>query len=132
MRFIVDFFNGDKKLLKSTDCTLTEAPPKIEKLCLKDLWSKYANDKILKSYWPIYSEKQMPNREYFFKVLGTIYPDKLNGHLEEADQEKLQKLKENNNTVRVKSSIFSKFKKASKKFKFMKTKRIMKFGFYQD
>ena len=132
MRFIVDFFNGEKKLMKLSECKVSKAPPKIEKLCLKDLWGNYSNDIKLKPYWPIYSTKQMPDRDYFFKILGSIYPKKLENHLKAADQEKLEKLQEQNNIVRVKSSIFSKFMKTSKKFKFMKTKRIKKFGFSQD
>ena len=48
--------------------------PTFDELSIKKLWSHFKNNQTLMKYMPDYPDKQLPERDFFFGVLSTLYP----------------------------------------------------------
>ena len=57
--------------------------PPFAELGVKKLWNHFKRNKTVCNYMPEYPEKQIPEREFFFGVLCTLYP-KVVGRIVEA------------------------------------------------
>lgn len=42
---------------------------------MKNMWPRVADDDAIKVYFPDFAPGELPNREYFWRVLATVRPD---------------------------------------------------------
>ena len=40
---------------------------------VKDLWKEVKNDHYIKTYFPDYPKNVLPDAEYFYSIINTIY-----------------------------------------------------------
>ena len=66
-----------KRLLKLKDLKAVFHVPKYRELNVKMLWDKLRHKPIVRRYFPNYSNKGHPSRDYFFNVLNTIFPNSI-------------------------------------------------------
>ena len=124
MKFICDFFQGNKKLLKKEDAKLIVAPRRINGLSMKELWRIYRDDESLKPYWPVYTSKGQPNRDYFFIIFASILPKKYEELLDSVDEVRLERMEENNKALVLDDAIVQNYLKLHDKYNFIQCKRI--------
>ena len=124
MKFVADYFRGKKKLLKLTDSKLQKAPRRIRGLTMTSLWGKYKNHEKLLPYWPIYTNKAMPNRDYFFVILASILPHEYEELLQEVDSDRLGNLETAKKAIRLNDSILQDYLKQHEKYDFIRTKKV--------
>ena len=48
--------------------------PSFNELSINKLWSHFKSNSTLMKYMPEYASKQLPEKEFFFNVLNTLYP----------------------------------------------------------
>ena len=73
--FFRGIFRGDKKLLTNKEVRKVNAP-KYDELGVCHLWKIFKDEPKFARYFPDRLPKnRLPDREYFFNVLNTVYPD---------------------------------------------------------
>ena len=64
--------------------------PHYEELSVKNLYPQFAEDDLLRRYFPDeYPQGKGPPREYFFNVLHTLYPEFLQRILDHAHKQRM-------------------------------------------
>ena len=58
--------------------------PEFDELSVKNLWSQWKTNQCIKQYIPDYPEKYLPERDFFFGVVGTLYPDEMGNLVKKA------------------------------------------------
>ena len=48
--------------------------PSFDELSVKKLWEHFKNNKTVMEYMPDYAPEELPERDFFFNVLSTLYP----------------------------------------------------------
>ena len=72
--FLKAVFTGDKFLYKKKDIDYIHVSH-YEELSVKNLWVELKEDATFKKYFSDeYPADRMPNRDYFFNILNTLYP----------------------------------------------------------
>lgn len=75
--FLQQILSNKKKLLKQNQFKFIKVP-KYDELSVKTFWELSKIDEELVRYFPdAVSEQWLPDRDYFFNVLNTLYPDYL-------------------------------------------------------
>ena len=110
--FIIMVLNGQKKLIKNTYIAIGHKVPRIKELKMEKLWSQFKNDMDLMVYMPVMSKSTYPPRNYFFKILATVYPDKFSKILKDAQKQRQQKLCDQNKIIRINPDLFAEIKRS--------------------
>lgn len=85
MRFIRNFFKGEKELLKSADVLRFNVPP-FEEFSVRSIFEQVREDEDLMRHINYYEDiKELPERDYLFAVIGTLYPDYLQNLIQDAN-----------------------------------------------
>ena len=75
--FLRDVLNGSKRLIKKKDIEYISVPG-WDELAVKNLWPELKDDSEFNIYFQDeFANDKSPNREYFFDILNTIYPEYL-------------------------------------------------------
>ena len=75
--FLKAVFKDTKKLLKKNQINYV-AVPCYDELAVKNLWPMLKKDAAFVIYFQDdFADQKMPNRDYFFNILNTIYPEYL-------------------------------------------------------
>ena len=78
-----------KQLIKKADVNYVEVPH-YEELSVKNLYPQFAEDDLLRRYFPDeYPAGKGPPREYFFNILHTLYPEFLHRILDHAHKQRM-------------------------------------------
>ena len=73
--FIRAVLKGDKKLLKISEKRSVNVPM-YDELSVKNIFPKFKRDvKVMQYLQDSYPANRNPDREYFFTVLNTVYPE---------------------------------------------------------
>ena len=56
---------------------ITQVVPKYGELSLSKMWAQVKADPELMIYFPDYLESQLPDRDYMFSIISTVYPKTL-------------------------------------------------------
>ena len=73
--FLRQVLNGEKKLLKVSECKFVNVP-KFDELGTCHIYPKFVLDKKVVQYLQdSYPRNRWPDRTYFYTVLNTVYPD---------------------------------------------------------
>ena len=93
LHFLRKVFEGKKKvnidaiiyfqMLKQKDITIIEVP-KYEKLSIAKIWTIVKETDDIFQYFPDYSNKQFPDRDYMFSILWTLRFDTMQKMIENA------------------------------------------------
>ena len=82
--FLKDIFTEEKKLLKKKEVDYI-AVPQWDELSVMKLWKDLKDDAAFNVYFQdTYVDQKAPNREYFFNILNTIYPEYLKNIVDHA------------------------------------------------
>jgi hypothetical protein len=46
-------------------------------LSIKRIWPEFKNLDYVADYFPDYTDSQLPERDFFYNVLSTLFPDKM-------------------------------------------------------
>ena len=72
--FLKDLFANKKRLLKKKNIEYI-CVPHYQELSVKRLWPDLKDDATFNIFFDDdYAEFKVPNREYFFNILNTVYP----------------------------------------------------------
>ena len=86
--FLKDIFTEQKKLLKKKEVDYI-AVPQWDELGVMKLWHDLKDDAAFNVYFQdTYTDQKAPNREYFFNILNTIYPDYLKSIVDHAREQR--------------------------------------------
>ena len=82
--FLKAIFTDKKKLFKKKEVDYVSVPQWDELGVLK-LWKNLKDDVAFNVYFQDrYNEQKSPNRDYFFNILNTVYPDYLKNIVDHA------------------------------------------------
>ena len=56
---------------------IAQVVPKYSELSLSKMWTHVKTDPDLMAYFPDYLESQLPDRDYMFSIISTVYPKTL-------------------------------------------------------
>ena len=85
MRFIRDYLEGKKSLLKTEEITFFNVPP-YEELAVKEIFEQVREDPNIMMYLNYYSDvKELPEHKFFYTVLGSIEPDYVKNLIQHAN-----------------------------------------------
>ena len=89
--FIKALLNDQKQALQRDKVILTEIP-RFEELSVKNLYNDAINDQIVGPYLPSLemNSNRIPERDFFFGVLGTLKPDYLKKIIKDANEVRFQ------------------------------------------
>ena len=86
MRFLRDFLNGTKNLIKAAN-VLHFNVPLYEELSVENIFNQVKDDKSIISYLNYYEDHTvLPNRHFFFGILGTLEPSYLASLIKHANK----------------------------------------------
>jgi hypothetical protein len=86
MRFLRDFLKGEKELLKAAEVRHFNVPLYPE-LTVVSLLEVVKRDPAVMLYLPVYEgQRDPPDREFFFGVLGSVAPVYLSGIIKHANR----------------------------------------------
>ena len=85
--FLRAIFCNKKKALKQTN-VIRVVVPHYEELSVKNLYDDAMNDLLIKDYLPDLNQNsnRIPERDFFFGILGTLRPIYLNKIIEDANK----------------------------------------------
>jgi hypothetical protein len=110
--FIIMVLNGQKKLIKNQFIKIGHNVPRIKELKMETVWGDFKNDMALMEYMPVMTKTTYPPRNYFFKVLATVYPEKFAELLQNAQKKRQRKLIQQNRVIRIDPSLFAEIKRS--------------------
>ena len=86
--FLKDVLTGAKKLMKKKEVDYISVPD-WQELSVKNLWRDLKDDENFNVYFhDEYANEKGPNREYFFNILNTVYPEYLEQVMAHASKER--------------------------------------------
>ena len=87
--FLKDVLCGKKALLKKGEVQHVQVPH-YEELSVRNIYPMFKKDAHFQQYFPDkYPKDKGPNREYFFNLLATLYPEYLKGCMDHAAQKRM-------------------------------------------
>jgi hypothetical protein len=110
--FIVMVLNGEKKLLKNNQVKIGHNVPRIRELRMENIWEQFKQDRALIQYLPVTCNTKHPPRNYFFRILATIYPNKFSQIMNKAQSERRQKMTRQNKLVKIDSELLKEMQNA--------------------
>ena len=111
--FIVMVLNGQKRLLKNDQVKIGHNVPRIKELKMQYIWEYIIREDVeLIRYLPITSNTRYPPRNYFFRILATVYPNKFRQIMNDAQNARRQKLSNQNKMVKINSLLFKEIQSA--------------------
>lgn len=112
-RYIQQVLRKEKKLIKVQALKIGVELPRIREFSVCRLWPQLRNDGRILEYFPDYKEQKFPKRDYFFKILSTVFPEEferlvvdardgrqaneINNTIIQVDDEILEELRSHNN-----------------------------------
>ena len=60
--------------------------PEFDELSVKNLWAKWKENEFILQYIPNYPASQLPEKDFLFGVVGTLYPDEIRKSVDKAFQ----------------------------------------------
>ena len=97
---------GQKKLLKNSEIKIAHNVPRIRELKMNFIWDQIGNDDNFFVYMPTMDKSTLPPRNYFFKVLATVYPEVFTTILQNAQEKRKQKMASQNKVLKLDHSLF--------------------------
>ena len=97
---------GQKKLLKNSEIKIAHNVPRIRELKMNFIWDQIGNDDNFFAYMPTMDKNTLPPRNYFFKVLATVYPEVFTTILQNAQEKRKQKMASQNKVLKLDHSLF--------------------------
>ena len=94
-------------MLKSNEITLTAHIPRFEQLSMKRVWKKFKDNEELVQYMPSLKENGLPPRSYFYEILHSAFRRDFDDLIEEAKQERKEKLKKVNKIIYADTKIIN-------------------------
>ena len=86
--FIRKVLKGQKQLLPKSEAKQINVP-KYDELSVKVLYPKFKDDPEINQFLQDeYAKNRLPDRQYFFTVLNTVYPDYVSKMIEHANNER--------------------------------------------
>ena len=86
--FLRQIFQNEKKLLKKNEVRYIHVPH-WDELSVKKMWLDLQSDKAFSVYFQDkYPDAKGPNRDFFFNILNTTYPDYLTQVMAHASKER--------------------------------------------
>ena len=86
--FLKSVLRGEKKLFKKKNIDYIHVSH-YEELSVKGLWPDLKDDETFKVYFnDVYPKDRLPNHDYFFNILNTIYPEYLANIMQHAAKER--------------------------------------------
>lgn len=80
--------------------------PSYKELSVAKVWPEFKDDQHLMRYMPDLEENELPEKEFFFGILTTLYEDEVQKLIENARNHRATKEEDKeNNLVEIKSSI---------------------------
>ena len=87
--FLRQVFKNEKKLLKKSEIRTVKVP-QYDELSVKNLWKDLSKEEQFKIYFPDFKEgDKLPERQFFFDVLNTIFPDYLASIMQHASKQRM-------------------------------------------
>lgn len=90
--FLKEVLVGEKKLLPMTEVSRINMPM-FDELSVTNIWPQLHHDEKFCQYFPSKLPKgRMPDRNYFFNILHTIYPEYSTSIMRHANESRTQGL----------------------------------------
>lgn len=83
MTFVKQLLSGDKKAFKNSEVIYEKTPGYIE-LSIKHIWPEFKNDPEILKYTPDMNPGELPEKQFFFGMLATVYHEATTNLIEKA------------------------------------------------
>jgi hypothetical protein len=107
LRFIKDVLAGDKKLLKSADIRVFNIPS-FDEFKIANMMSQVREDPKIMMHLNYYEGSPLPEKEFFYGVIGTFAPNYLEEAIRSANRTRNVKDTSSQDLIQVNASLWKK------------------------
>lgn len=120
-RFIQQILRKEKRLVRVREVKIGVELPRIRQFSVTRLWPQLQNDGRILDYFPDYKPGKFPRRDFFFKIIATVFPEEFERLVTSARDERQQQ-EINQTLIQVDDEIIAELRSHNNQFDYLKQK----------